>query len=41
MVLGVEGGGEDFRLIAEADIQARENYISIYIYILILEKLRK
>lgn len=41
MVLGVEGGGKDFRLIAEADIQARENYISIYIYFLILEKLRK
>lgn len=34
MVLGAEGGGEDFRLIAEADIQARENYISIYIHIL-------
>lgn len=43
VVLWVEGGGEDFRLIAEADIQttaARENYVSIYIYF-DLEKLRK
>lgn len=42
MVFGVEGGGEDFRLIAEVDIQAKENYVYIYIYIYFkLEKLRK
>lgn len=32
MVLGVEGGGEDIRLIAEA----KENYVSIYIYFFFL-----
>lgn len=33
VVLGVERCGEDSRLIEEADIQARENYVPIYIYI--------